>query len=156
MEILTLLKANIRHKKGAFKSIIILMFIITACTTAILSTNDNIHRSLNASMERINAGDIAAWCNPSADMDAIEKGLDDDKNVASYRIEPVIITNSQTINGKQIENNSYEIMPWNEIYPVINEKGNQFAKKQAPLKTGKPMFQFPFLHYTTVKSEVKL
>ena len=39
IEILTLLKANIRHKKGSFISIIILMIIVSVCTIGWLISN---------------------------------------------------------------------------------------------------------------------
>jgi len=41
MEILTLVKANIRHKKGAFFGIAILMTILSMSLTAILSVREN-------------------------------------------------------------------------------------------------------------------
>lgn len=71
MEIFTLLRANIRHKKGAFKSIIILICIITLCFTTVLSTNDNIDRSINEAMEYVDANDCLIFI-------TTEKELNDD------------------------------------------------------------------------------
>ena len=51
--ILTLLKENIRYKKGAFRSIIALMAIITLSFSVTLSDNDNISRELNSALERL-------------------------------------------------------------------------------------------------------
>ena len=41
MEVFTLLRANIRHRRGSFVSIIILMMIISMSFTAIFSLKDN-------------------------------------------------------------------------------------------------------------------
>ena len=41
MEILTLLKANIRHKKGAFVSVILLMMMITLSFSVTVSNNEH-------------------------------------------------------------------------------------------------------------------
>lgn len=46
MEIFTILKANIRHKKGSFGSIIILMIIISMALTSILSVWDNLYGAI--------------------------------------------------------------------------------------------------------------
>ena len=46
MEIIKLIKANIKHKKGAFKSIAALMTIIVVSFTVTVSNNDNIDKAL--------------------------------------------------------------------------------------------------------------
>ena len=58
MEILTLLKANIRHKKGAFFSIMILMMIIAMSLIAILSIIDNRLESIKQAHEIADTGDV--------------------------------------------------------------------------------------------------
>ena len=46
MEIITLLKANIRKKKSTFISIMLLMVIIVAAMTSILSVQNNYDQAL--------------------------------------------------------------------------------------------------------------
>lgn len=61
MDILILLRAGIRHKKGAFWSIAILMMIITFSVTAIISVNRNIETSLKQAIDKIDTGDVVAF-----------------------------------------------------------------------------------------------
>ena len=60
MEILTLLKANIRHKKGAFISVFLLMIIISMSLTAILSIRSNSINSVENAYDNAGSGDIVA------------------------------------------------------------------------------------------------
>ncbi|MBQ8134506.1 MAG: FtsX-like permease family protein [Clostridia bacterium] len=61
MEILTLLKANIRHKKGSFISIIILMTIIAMSLTAILSIRKSNENTIANELERVNAPTVSLY-----------------------------------------------------------------------------------------------
>ena len=58
MGVLILLKANIRHKKGSFVSIILLMIIISMSLTSIISLKDNVARSVSTEMDQVDAGDL--------------------------------------------------------------------------------------------------
>ncbi len=71
MEIFTLIKANIRHKKGSFVSIILLMFVIAVAMISILSAQDNIHSGIGHAHDRLHTGNIVALINKktlSADL----------------------------------------------------------------------------------------
>ncbi|MCR5249463.1 MAG: FtsX-like permease family protein [Lachnospiraceae bacterium] len=58
MDMLILIKENIRHKKGSFKSIICLMFLISLSVTAIVSLKQNFPRSIREAYERQDVGNI--------------------------------------------------------------------------------------------------
>ena len=58
MEIVTLLKANIRHKKGAFLSIILLMSMISAALMLILSVWNNIYGGIQDAQKRKDVGNM--------------------------------------------------------------------------------------------------
>ncbi|MDE7424543.1 MAG: hypothetical protein K2N51_12790 [Lachnospiraceae bacterium] len=137
MEILTILKANIKHKKGAFKSVIILMFIITVAMTAIISTNDLTYKALKKAITEIDTGDMIACVDDSSDMETIYNGLSNNKNVASFRADDVLYTNHYIINGEEIENeNSYFIAKWNSNYKVFQDNLHGFIEDPEPLKKG--------------------
>lgn len=137
MEILTILKANIKHKKGAFKSIIILMFIITVAMTAIISNNDLTYKALEKAIADIDTGDMIAWVDNSSAMETIYKGLSNNKNVASFRADDVLYTNHYIINGEEIENEgSYFIAKWNSNYKIFNDNLHNFIEDPEPLKKG--------------------
>ena len=61
MEILTLLKANIRRKKGTFISIMVLTVIIVTCLTAIISVRDNYGNALDEALIYADCGDSTAF-----------------------------------------------------------------------------------------------
>ena len=136
MEILTILKANIKHKKGAFKSVIILMFIITAAMTAIISSNDLTYSSLDQALEEVGAGDLIAWIKSDLAEDVYD-GLEGNKNVADFRVDDTLVTNYYVINGSEYKNgNSFNMLKWNEHYKVFNEDLDGFVAEPEPLKSG--------------------
>lgn len=61
MDIFTLLKANIRYKKGAFISIVLLMMIIAMSLTTILSVKENCTNSHVDMLNEANEGNIIAF-----------------------------------------------------------------------------------------------
>ena len=58
MEILTLLKANIRHKKGSFMSVVLLTLIIAMSVTTILGIKESAFEGVYASHERMDTPDL--------------------------------------------------------------------------------------------------
>ena len=65
MEIITLLKSNIRHKKGSFLSITILMIIVAMSITSIISTKDNVSLATQNELERLNAPNLLVYMRPN-------------------------------------------------------------------------------------------
>ena len=61
MEILTLLKANIRKKKGTCISILLLTAIIVTVMTAIYSARDNYDKALENAFVDSGSGDITTF-----------------------------------------------------------------------------------------------
>lgn len=61
MEILTLLKANIKKKKGTFISIAFLMVIISAVMTSLISVKDNYQNALKTSLKGETACDVLLY-----------------------------------------------------------------------------------------------
>ena len=58
MDLFILVKNNIKHKKGSFKSIIMLMMIIALSITTIVSLKKNFPDSIKAAYERVYEGNI--------------------------------------------------------------------------------------------------
>ena len=58
MDLKTLIKANIRYKKGSFKSIILLMLIISLSVTTIVSLKKNVNESLANAYDRQDVGNV--------------------------------------------------------------------------------------------------
>ena len=59
MDIITLVLANIRHKKGTFAGIMIFMLIISLSITSIVSLKRNFAASIEAAYDHANSGNIA-------------------------------------------------------------------------------------------------
>ena len=79
MEILSLLKANIRHKKGAFLSVILLMMMITLSFSVTVSNNDNVTDGINRAHKAADTGDLAAFINESELDDNMLKSLSENR-----------------------------------------------------------------------------
>ena len=136
METFTILKANIKHKKGAFKSVIILMFIITVAMTAIISSNDLTYSSLDRALEEVGAGDLSAWIESNL-AEEVYDGLKDNENVADFRVDDTLSSNHYLINGKEYKSGSYfNMMKWNTHYKVFNKNLDGFVTEPEPLKNG--------------------
>lgn len=136
MEILTILKANIKHKKGAFKSVIILMFIITAAMAAIISSNDLTYSSLDNALNEVGTGDLIAWIDSDL-AENVYDGLKANNNVEAFRVDDSLVTNYYFINGNEFKNSSSFIMlKWNSHYKVFNGDLDGFVENPEPLKSG--------------------
>ncbi|MBQ5310610.1 MAG: hypothetical protein ILP19_01000, partial [Oscillospiraceae bacterium] len=59
MDIITLVLANIRHKKGTFAGIMIFMLIISLSVTSIVSLKRNFAASIESAYDHVNSGNIA-------------------------------------------------------------------------------------------------
>lgn len=144
MEIFTILKANIKHKKGAFKSIITLMFIITAAMTAIISSNDLTYSNLENALAEVETGDLIAWID-SVSAKKVYNGLESNKNVESFRADDALITNYYIINGNKFNNEMpFTMQKWNNHYKVFNESLDGFVENPKPLKSGEAYVPISF------------
>ena len=59
MDIILLIRKNIRHKKGSFKSIIMLMLIIALSITTIASIKENVPSSIEKAYDRVYDSNIS-------------------------------------------------------------------------------------------------
>lgn len=64
MEIITLLKANLKRKKGAFVGILLLTAIIVAMMSSIFSVRDNYQAGMLRAFSESGSGDIVAYIKP--------------------------------------------------------------------------------------------
>ena len=134
MEIITLIKSNIKNKKGAFKSIIVLMLILMAIVGSIISLSDNIEKSLNSSLDKSNASDMIAFVNKSNLTDDIQSKLDKSESFEFTQNES-IYTNNVRIKGDRITK-SVGFLPWENNYPVFNDKLTAHSNPPEPLNNG--------------------
>ncbi|MCH5296553.1 MAG: ABC transporter permease [Ruminococcus sp.] len=106
MGILTLLKANIRRKKGSFVSVIILMIIISLALTAVLSISESSKTSIANALEYADAPNITTYFSAENMSDELMTSLKSHKLVD--RVESLTVANCfLEFNGKKDGNNCY-------------------------------------------------
>lgn len=135
MEILTLLRANIRHKKGAFISVILLMMIITLSFSVTVSNNDNVSDGIDRAHKGADTGDFAAFIAESElDGDMPEK-LSENENTERIRDEKAMAILSYKI-GDREGKSPYFLLKWENSLPVFDEKLMEFEAAPEGLSAG--------------------
>lgn len=144
MEILTILKANIRHKKGAFSSIAILMFIIALALTVIISLDDNIRRNLQLSIDAADTGDFVAFIPDSQYTLSLTEQIKADENVDRIRNVQAAATIDYIINGESGNGSDLNLVQWDGTYSVYNETDDDFLENPPDLKAGEMYLPISF------------
>lgn len=144
MDILTLLKANIRYKKGAFISVAVLMLIVTSALTAVISANDNFVRNLRDAQKPVDTGDLVLIIDNKYATDELFNKIKSDSSVERIRDIKTLTSFDAVANGKEIDNRTVFIAfnGKERQFFLFNKKGNGFASKiEAP---GKGEVYVPF------------
>lgn len=135
MEILTLLKSNIRHKKGAFISVILLMMIITLSFSVTVSNNDNVNNGIERAHLSADTGDFAAFISESELNDDILKSISDNKNTERIRDERSMAALSYKIADRE-GRAPYFLLKWDNTLPVFDDELKYFEALPEALYTG--------------------
>lgn len=137
MEILTLLKANIRYKKGSFICVLLLTFIISLCLTAIISMNYNIGERAEASFEINDIGDLVPIISDINCPDTMLQKLENNKNIDHIRV-VTTITQKLEINNLSYGSSTF-FAPYDQeqlSYKIYSNSGLSFHKNPEILKQG--------------------
>ncbi len=135
MEILTLLKANIRHKKGSFISVILLTLIIAMSVTTILSIRESTLNGVDKAHEICYTPDITALF--QSDMltdELIEKIKNDDKVERAYTVD--LIGVKKAVMGEEEYVNETHLMRADEDTKLLKSDLSGFAENTPKLKKG--------------------
>lgn len=151
MEILTILKANIKHKKGAFKSIIALTAIIVFAFIITASNSDNIDRALTNSHEYLNTPTFTTLANKNEMPSDISEQILSHEKVASVKITECIGADTITIDGRELSQLTLFYRDSNPIYRVLNESLNGYNSNPEPLKEGEIYVPYPLTSTYSVK-----
>lgn len=98
MEIWTLVKANIRNKKGSFFSIVLLMAIISLSVTVILSLKRNTKESMDALWEKAAPGELTVLIKKESLTEDLLKRVEDSGLTEKVEDIPVISADASVIN----------------------------------------------------------
>ncbi len=136
MEILKLIKANIRHKKGAFKSIVALMAIIVLSFAGTISNNDNIDRTLKEAHKWAGTADMTAFV-PVLNMnEEISDSIRSNSNVTDMKMTDCIYANDITFNGQDAYQMVFLFPESRKFYRVFNNSFTGYIDNPEPLKEG--------------------
>lgn len=137
MEVFTLIRANIRHKRGSFFSVIILMFIIATALTTIISVNQNISKRSGEALDAVGLGDLVITISDLKCTNEMLSKVKNNKNVNHVEVIPTIST-ELTVNGTAANNSIFieEYEPKKHPYQVYTENGMSFVDNPELLKTG--------------------
>lgn len=135
MEIFTLLKANIRHKKGSFVSIIILMLIVSMSFTAVFSLKDNCKNSIEDAQEVVNLADLTLLMNNQMLTDDLLKSVEEHKLVEKAVAKEAVYTFG-TQCGEKKNTNPHLFVKLTDEYHLLNEDGSGYLEEVPPLKNG--------------------
>jgi putative ABC transport system permease protein len=151
MDILTVLKANLRYKKGALISIAVLMMIVTTALTGVISVNESIRGNLKAAVKALDYGDILFILEDTYATEELYEAIESEKNVERIRDVKAIMSTNCLINGTKSTNRTSFIAFDNSLdqFYLYNKKENGFVKKIEPPKAGeiyvpisfKPLYQ---------------
>ena len=144
MEIIKLIKANIKHKKGAFKSIAALMAIIVVSFTVTVSNNDNIDKALTNAHSVLATPDVTAF---------LIEGKTDRSIIDDIKENPDVtgISATDCVNSGKASVDGYETYQMGMIYPdsykvyrVLNENFNGYIENPEPLGEGEIYLPYSF------------
>ena len=134
MEILTILRANIRRKRGSFISIILLMIIISMAFTAFFSIKESCKTSIADALEYEDAPNITAYF---LEKNINEKLMTDlEKHPLVERVEKIMVAGcSLEANGEKDGNTCY-ILPYDssKIRRLTDDCSNYSGVTDKPKK----------------------
>lgn len=135
MEILTLLKANIRHKKGSFLSIIILMIIISMSFNAIFSIKGNCVNSIENALDSTNVGDLNLFVSSHVLTDELFESVENHSSVKEVITKEAVGSLGAEF-GDTKDGNAWLMLRLTDEYRLLNEDLSDYAEETPELKKG--------------------
>lgn len=135
MEILTLLKANIRHKKGSFISVILLTLIIAMSVTTILSIKESTFKGVDKAHEICGTPDVLGiYQADKLSDDLVEKVKNDDRVKRADVVESIFI--KKAIMGSEEYGNTAMLTKADENTGILNTDLSGIAENVPKLQKG--------------------
>ena len=135
MEILTLLKANIRRKKGSFISVILLTFIVTVSIVTILSIWSSVSKGVERANQICDTPDISVFYDRYDLTDDLITKIENDSRVERTNISDVIYIRRSFMNDSDYSNTQMLLKDSGDIKLLTDDL--QGIKDSAPkLKKG--------------------
>lgn len=135
MEIVTLLKANIRHRKGSLFSITMLMLIIAMSLTAVLSLKENCLKIIEDAHEIADTGDAVVFISDRRLTEELKHSIENHEMVERVVDYGAVITEKAAA-GKNETTNSWMLMKVHENIRLFSENLTGYEDKIQPLAKG--------------------
>lgn len=135
MEILTLIKANIRRKKGSFVSVILLTLIITMSVTTILSIKESAFKGINNAHEICDTPDLLVLYRSDNFTDDLVEKIKSDDRVKRVDIADSILTEKATM-GNEDYGNIMLLIKSDENIRLLKSDLNGIAENNPELQKG--------------------
>ena len=135
MSILTILKANIRHKKGTFVSIAVLLFVISMAVASIISIRKNANDSLQVAYDRTGARSLLVMIRTQNLTEELRERVQDSELVQEIKEYPALASYKIMIGDKEV-NNTWLFEKMCPEYSVLNERGNGYKTQDTSLQKG--------------------
>lgn len=154
MEIITLLKGNIRGRKGSFISIMLLMVIIAMALTAVLSVRDNCSQSYENALQQVHAGDLMIIIKNESLTDELLEKIEKHSMVKEVVHFPVFCSDKTEFDGKT---NGYKffLRKTDSTYKVINQEKTLTRKRHLLWDVGKYILHRGLLQILAVMLEIQ-
>ncbi len=133
MEILTLMKANLRRRRGAYLGIMLLTILITCSAGAVLSVMDNSAEALDAALEYADSGDVAVYMSSDVLTDALRTQLEENPLVERTRYLDAACADNAEV-GEKIYANGIFLTRLRDGIRLYNSDADGFAETIPPLK----------------------
>lgn len=120
MDILTLLRANIKRKKGTFFGIMFLMILVSSLLTMLFSIKKNVAKSIDDAYVEAQVADVFIDVDSRKFTDEMLASLEEHPLVERVRTASALLMRKHYYKGKE-NNQSWLILP---INPVVTRKFN--------------------------------
>ena len=133
MDILTLLRANIKRKKGTFLGIVLLMIVVSMFLTTIYSVKKNVTRSIDDAYEEAKAANLMMNITNERLSDELLQSVKDHPLVDHVSTSEAVLMRSHFIKDKE-DNESWLIVPLNEVVTKqFNDDFSDYLDKVRPI-----------------------
>ncbi len=135
MEMLILLKANIRKKKGTFISIAILMAIVVTICTSIISVRDNYLNGLNRAFEMTDCGEILIMIDKKKLTDELRSTVENSSFVKKIQYYDSIVT-SKVVCNEHEDRDGYFLTELRDGIALYNKELTNFCENISEVGEG--------------------
>ena len=135
MEIFTLLKSNIRHRKGSFVSIIILMLIVSMSFTAIFSMKNNVAESIKNEYEYVNVSDLWLYMNTDSLTDDLLSSVENHSSVKDVNVKESVLASGCSYKDAEVVGGVF-MLKLTDDYRLLNDDLNGYADEVPEINKG--------------------